>query len=167
MTKHEGFIRLVAARLLRQYPQFRNQEEDIMQEFRLVAEFGMGDYDGSSSELHWLGWKLRESFQRWLTGARVVRVPRAAAGGVVRVSIEPLTTDIGYHTELPDDTADVVRRAVDSLPEPLRTVVTLHGMQEISHADIAEQLGYSREGVRQMWLRAKRILAEQLPCTKD
>ncbi|NEP12823.1 MAG: RNA polymerase sigma factor [Symploca sp. SIO2C1] len=57
---------------------------------------------------------------------------------------------------------EVIRSAIDSLPENQRQVCVLHFEQELTYQDIAQQLDISNNSVRKRIQRARERLQEQL-----
>ena len=56
------------------------------------------------------------------------------------------------------ETAELVRRKIDELPEIYRTVLLMHDIEEMSHAEIAESLGVSTNVVKVRLHRARQAL---------
>ena len=56
------------------------------------------------------------------------------------------------------ETAELVRRKIDELPEIYRTVLLMHDIEEMSHAEIAENLGVSTNVVKVRLHRARQAL---------
>ena len=53
-------------------------------------------------------------------------------------------------------------KALDSLPEEWRTVLTLCDLEEVSHAQAAEALGKSTAATKSLLYRARRALRDRL-----
>ena len=60
------------------------------------------------------------------------------------------------------ETAEAVRRAVASLPEPLRAPLVLSALEKLSHAEIAGILGLSPKAVERRLSRARALLKQRL-----
>jgi RNA polymerase sigma-70 factor, ECF subfamily len=56
------------------------------------------------------------------------------------------------------ETAELVRRKIDELPEIYRTVLLMHDIEEMSHAEIAESLGVSINVAKVRLHRARQAL---------
>ncbi len=56
------------------------------------------------------------------------------------------------------ETAEIVRRKIDELPEIYRTVLLMHDIEEMSHAEIAESLGVSINVAKVRLHRARQAL---------
>jgi len=60
------------------------------------------------------------------------------------------------------DRADLIRRAVESLPEKQRAAVLLHKYQEMDYDQIARVLGCSESALKSLLFRAYEALRVQL-----
>lgn len=60
------------------------------------------------------------------------------------------------------DRADLIRRAVESLPEKQRAAVLLHKYQEMDYDQIARVLGCSESALKSLLFRAYETLRVQL-----
>ena len=71
-------------------------------------------------------------------------------------------------TNLPDDvllseeSKEVLRRSIDSLPEAMRTVVVLKDVEGLKNEEIAETLGISVPAVKSRLHRGRLILRQLL-----
>jgi RNA polymerase sigma-70 factor, ECF subfamily len=81
---------------------------------------------------------------------------RRDRGCVEEQTVVAPTANPGPHS------SDLVREAVEVLPQRAREVVVLHYFTGLSHKEIAAHLGLSAEAVHGRLVRARRILAERL-----
>lgn len=123
--RHAPALALLASRLLGG----RADGEDVVQDLFVGLPEALGTYRDEGRLLAWL---RRLTVNLSLKRMRTVRRRREAA-------MEPMLAVPGAHA---DDGG--VRRAVDALPESLRTVVVLKVVEGYSHAEIGELLGISR-----------------------
>ncbi len=63
---------------------------------------------------------------------------------------------------LSQETREVVRRAIDALPDAYRTVVVLRDIEELSNEEVAEAVGESVAAVKSRLHRARMALREEL-----
>lgn len=165
MLENEGLIYRYVHGILRRYPQYRSQRDDLLQEMRYVLVFGMGDFDPLRAKFStWLQFKMRQAFQQWRqTQASLCRCPRIAAGGIASLPIGPLETDVPREPERHlDDLPETVRAAIDALPDRERHVVIRIGMDGATYRQVARELDISRTWVDVLWARAKHTLREAL-----
>jgi RNA polymerase sigma-70 factor (ECF subfamily) len=65
------------------------------------------------------------------------------------------------------ETRQLVERAIDALPEPLRIVFLLRAVEELSVEETAAALGIARTTVRTRCFRARHLLRERLAVDFD
>jgi RNA polymerase sigma-70 factor (ECF subfamily) len=63
---------------------------------------------------------------------------------------------------LSQETREVVRRAIDMLPDQYRTVLVLRDIEELSNEDVAEIVGESLAAIKSRLHRARMALREEL-----
>lgn len=105
------------------------------------------------------GWLYRIAYRRALAAVRERRSePLEAAAHLAdhRREGDPQDALDGVVT------SEAVRNALLSLSDAYREVLVLRHIAELSHREIAEQLGKSEEAVRAAYSRAARALREQL-----
>ncbi|MCC6442905.1 MAG: sigma-70 family RNA polymerase sigma factor [Armatimonadetes bacterium] len=138
---------------------------DLTQETYVRAWKSLGSLRADEAFLVWLHRIARNAAQDHRKRAILptVSLENAAADG-----------EAGDILEIPDlsgepeaimqsrATRDVVRRAVDSLPEIHRSVVTLHHLEGMSVADIARTLDISQGTVLSRLSRARETLRRKL-----
>jgi RNA polymerase sigma-70 factor (ECF subfamily) len=145
--------------------------EDALQEAYLQAYRKMGDFRGDSQ------------LSTWLT--RIVinqALMRLRAGKRDRIVL-PFTRDDGSETpdpveELPDDKTEsptdstlrgeirrLLEHHIDTLPQPMRTVLVMRDVEDMSVQETADSLGIPAATVRTRLFRARAMLREML--TRD
>jgi RNA polymerase sigma-70 factor (ECF subfamily) len=104
--------------------------------------------------------KTPEKYAPWLaqicrhTAADMVRARRRTVG----VEVPPAVQE----EPLRDSAVEVVRRAIEELPRPMRETLILRYYDECSYERISSVLGLSRSSVNGLLTRAKRKLAKSL-----
>jgi RNA polymerase sigma-70 factor (ECF subfamily) len=115
----------------------------------------------------------RANFQTWLISIsrnlcidhyRSVRMERQTIARDVDASVlTPATKERGPLAQLEQlDLKDLIRRALEKLPESLRTAVTLRDLQEYSYQEIADKLDLPEGTVKSRINRGRLELARQL-----
>lgn len=165
MLENEGLVFRYVHSLMRRFPQYRSQQDDILQEMRYVLVYGMADFDPTRAKFStWLQYKMRAAFQRWLQDqSTLCRCPRLRTGGVASLLIEPLEADIPGEPERQlDDLPETVRAAIDALPKREQHVVRRIGLDGATYREVARELGVAKSWVDVLWSRAKYALREAL-----
>ena len=119
--------------------------------------------------------KSQSTFSTWLyriaTNASLMRYRKRRAN---HISLEQSQMEDGEPMELPDwskqpldelltgETRDAMREGVERLPEDLRTVFVLRDLQELSNADVAEELNLSVAAVKSRLHRARLHLRDRM-----
>jgi RNA polymerase sigma-70 factor (ECF subfamily) len=137
------------------------EAEDVMQESYVRAFHRLGSFRGEASFATWL---TRIACHEALARARKRRrlVP-IASGGPGDGPPEPPSPAAGPDRELENrELQDVLRDAVEVLPDPLRAVFCLREIEELSTEETADALGLTIENVRVRLHRAKRSLRQAL-----
>jgi RNA polymerase sigma-70 factor (ECF subfamily) len=134
--------------------------EDIMQQAYLAAFARLGEFRGEAAFSTWL---LRiahnEARSRLRRALHAIPLDVAVAEGEEEmVDSSPRPDDIAEAREL----TRLTERAVDALPETLRTVFMLRGVQGLSAAEVADVLGVSVDVVKQRLHRAREAVREQM-----
>lgn len=160
--ENEGLVCQYVFSLMRRYPQFRDQEEDVLQELRYVLIFGMTDYDATKGAFStWLHWKMRKAFEQWQQHqATLVRCPRLKRG-IATLPIGPLSADVPYEPQM-DTLSEEIQAALATLPERERYVAIRLGLEDATYREVAAELRLSRSTVDTLWVRAKHALREVL-----
>jgi RNA polymerase sigma-70 factor, ECF subfamily len=115
----------------------------------------------------------RANFQTWLVSVsrnlcidhyRSVRKERETIDRDVNADdLSPVSTEINPHVALERrDLAQELRRALDELPESLRTAVVLRDIQELSYQEIADRLRLPEGTVKSRINRGRHELARQI-----
>jgi RNA polymerase sigma-70 factor (ECF subfamily) len=103
---------------------------------------------------------LREHYRRERRHATMVARQDAAALGVREY--EPNAEELRVKLEQDEQTASAVRAALEQLPATQRDVVTLHKLQGLSMADVADRLHVQQGAVRVRAHRAYKALSHLL-----
>jgi RNA polymerase sigma-70 factor (ECF subfamily) len=115
----------------------------------------------------------RANFQTWLISIsrnlcidhyRSVRKERATMARDIDASeLTPASKERSPYAQLEHaDLKEVIRRAMEALPETLRTAVTLRDLQEFSYQEIADQLQLPEGTVKSRINRGRIELARQI-----
>ncbi|MFY0689501.1 MAG: RNA polymerase sigma factor [Cyclobacteriaceae bacterium] len=83
-----------------------------------------------------------------------------------KMQFEKLGEEWDAEDEMDDEQEEVkmsdILSAIDDLPSGARTVVLLHLIEEVSHKEIARELGISESTSKTQYMRGKRLLKEKL-----
>lgn len=132
------------------------EAEDVMQEGFLNAFQKIDTYRGEVS------------FGAWLKKIIVNRSLDSIKARKALISIETIPVDIADETENAyeeiDDhvTVEMIRKAIDKLPEGYRIVLSLYLIEGYDHEEISEILNISNATSRTQYHRAKKKLGELL-----
>ncbi|MFQ5746507.1 MAG: RNA polymerase sigma factor [Gemmatimonadota bacterium] len=126
--------------------------KDVMQEVFLGLPEALRTYDGSKSFHRWL---MRVTTRTALMKMRARRRRR-------EVSLRTLGAFRGSHGEPPVLDRLDVERALERLPEALRSVFVLREIEGFSHEEIAELLGIRRGTSEVRLFRARHLLRNWL-----
>ncbi|NQT86854.1 sigma-70 family RNA polymerase sigma factor [bacterium] len=154
--RHQDKIVGLAFRMLRR----RDLAEDVAQEAFLRVYRAAGRYRPDAKFTTWLYrivTNLSLDLQR-----RAQREPaildESAPVAASRPTPDPLEAS---------ERAELVRRAIDSLPDRQRTAVLLHRYQGLSHIEVGEVAGWSQSAVESLLVRAYANLRQALAELKD
>ena len=142
--------------------------EDALQDAYLQAYRRMGDFRGDAQLGTWLTRiVINQALMRLRAGKRdrgVLAFVEPAAGSTTDVTAE-IADD---HVESPPDAtfrAEIRRMLehhIDALPLPMRTVLVMRDVEEMSVQETAESLGIPPATVRTRLFRARAMLRERL-----
>lgn len=143
-------------RIVRSILTDEDESEDVVQEAYVRAFRGLGGFEGRAKFSTWLtriavheATARRAKRRRMALFDPIEGVPEAAA---VEVPMEPERSEL----------TGALSRAVDALPEELRTVFTLRCIQGLDTREAAECLEVSPENVRVRLHRARALLHSSL-----
>ena len=128
------------------------EAEDVMQEAFLNAFTKIGDYKGEVS------------FGAWLKKIVINRSLDYLKKRKVKFEeINEKTNQLpDYQLEIKEVNMDVVKGAIQKLPDGYRVVLSLFLIEGYDHEEISEILGISNSNSRTQYLRAKNKLRELL-----
>jgi RNA polymerase sigma-70 factor (ECF subfamily) len=138
--------------------------EDVVQDTFVNAFKGLDKFDGRAALGTWL---FRIAYNNALMRLRSRR-PTAPLEAETDGEGLGFTPVVVRWSEQPEEiveqheTAEVLERAIDSLPLPLKTVFQLRDIEERSTEETAEILGASRAAVKVRLHRARLVLREKL-----
>jgi len=152
-------------RLLSRFVRDPNEVEDIAQEAFIKAYRALPQFKGNSAFYTWLYRIAVNTAKNWLATQR----RRAPLSGVAIEEVEQFESAEGLReVATPDavllshEVADVVNRAIERLPEELRTAIVLREIEGLSYEDIAEAMSCPIGTVRSRIFRAREAIATQL-----
>jgi RNA polymerase sigma-70 factor, ECF subfamily len=136
------------------------EAEDVMQEAYMRAFRELATFRGEALFSTWLTRiACHEALARSRKRRRLVGLTPEAGGEPP----DPPSKDIGPERELENrELQNVLRKAVEVLPEPLRTVFCLREIEGLSTEETADALGLTTENVRVRLHRARRTLRQTL-----
>jgi RNA polymerase sigma-70 factor (ECF subfamily) len=161
------YLLLVANQQLDTDLQDKIGPSDLVQETFLEAQRDFGRFHGTSEEelLLWLRRILLNNL------ANTIRNFRAAAkreiGREVAFALE-LKNGLIARSESPSaqvvhwERDELLKRALEHLPEPSRQVIHWRNYERCSFAEIGQRLGRSAEAARKVWVRALEQLRQFL-----
>jgi RNA polymerase sigma-70 factor (ECF subfamily) len=138
-----------------------DEAEDLTQDVFLKVFKSLGTFD------------RRANFQTWLVSVsrnlcidhyRSVRKERETIDRDVNANdLSPVSVEVSAHVALErNDLAQELRRALQHLPEALRTAVVMRDIQELSYQEIADQLHLPEGTVKSRINRGRHELALQI-----
>jgi RNA polymerase sigma-70 factor (ECF subfamily) len=160
VREYGGRLLSVARRLLGS----EEDSEDAVQEAFLAAFESLDSFAGGSAISTWLHrivvnaclMKLRKRAVRYTVPLDDLLPSFDAAGRHASRITAWDTTALDRLTE--EETRSFVRRSIDRLPEPHRTVILLRDIEELSTEDTAQVLGISPGAVKVRLHRARQAL---------
>jgi RNA polymerase sigma-70 factor, ECF subfamily len=138
-----------------------DEAEDLTQDVFLKIFKSLGTFD------------RRANFQTWLVSVsrnlcidhyRSVRKERETIDRDVNADdLSPVSVEVSPHVALERrDLAQELRRALQQLPETLRTAVVMRDIQELSYQEIADRLSLPEGTVKSRINRGRHELARQI-----
>ena len=131
--------------------------EDLVQDAYLRAYRGFHGYRGGDAKA-WLFAIVRSSFLEWVRGQR--RWDNFTAEDDAEEIADDAATAEAILLRESDDA--MVRRTVESLPDPFREAIVLRELQEMSYREIADITDVPIGTVMSRLARARRLLAVAL-----
>ena len=149
------------AKLVSRYVRDRGEVEDGTQEALIKAYRAIGGFRGDSAFYTWLYRIAVNTAKNYLesSGRRppssdveVEGAEQAEGGEGLREQATP------EHRLLADEIAAVIRRAIERLPEDLRTAITLREIEGMSYEEIAQAMDCPIGTVRSRIFRAREAI---------
>jgi RNA polymerase sigma-70 factor (ECF subfamily) len=133
--------------------------EDVVQETMLQSLRGYGSFQGRSSPLTWCYTILARV--AWAANRRRLRAP-ASYARVQADGLPPVDAAL-----IEDETSRLIVNAIRALPDRQREVLTLHFLQDLSYAEIADALGIAVGTVKATIHAAKSSLRKTLAAREE
>lgn len=163
----EAMVRGHAGRMLRCAKRLLGNEEDArdaVQDAFLAASRALASFQAQSRLSTWL-------YRILVNAALMKRRSRACRPQVLLEDLLPRFNEDGHHLEMPDpwcedvdaalqraETAQLVRNAIDQLPDSARSVVILRDLEQLDTAQTAAVLGITENAVKIRLHRARQAL---------
>jgi RNA polymerase sigma-70 factor, ECF subfamily len=150
----------------------REEARDIAQETFIKAYKGLDSFD---TRLPFKAWLLRIGTNTSIDHLRRrnrnkefsgqgAPYPGEGSGLVADRAFDPPgpASDIPENVSISNETAGVVRSALDDLPEKYKAVMVLHHMEGLSYSEIGKVMGVPRNTAKTWGHRARGLLCEAL-----
>lgn len=138
-----------------------DEAEDLTQDVFLKLYRSLGTFDRRANFQTWL---ISVSRNLCIDHYRSVRKERETIDRDVNADdLSPVSTEVNPLVALERrDLARELRRALDELPEALRSAVVMRDIQELSYQEIADRLGLPEGTVKSRINRGRHELARQI-----
>ena len=153
------------AKLIARYVRDRREVEDVTQEALIKAYRAIGGFRGESAFYTWLYRIAVNTAKNYLDslGRRPPNSDMEVEGAELIDSGDSLRDQATpERTLLTDEIAATVNRVVESLPEDLRTAITLREIDGLSYEEIAQVMDCPIGTVRSRIFRAREAIDDQL-----
>ncbi len=153
------------ANLVSRYVRDPMDIQDLVQESFIKAYRALGNFRGDSAFYTWL-YRIAINTAKNHVVAQGRRPPASDIDATEAEQYDGESSLKEYaspeRVAMKDEIADVVVRAIDSLPEDLRTALTLREMEGMSYEEIAEVMDCPIGTVRSRIFRAREAVDRQL-----
>jgi len=153
------------AKLVSRYVRDRGEVEDVAQEAFIKAYRAIGGFRGDSAFYTWL-YRIAVNTAKNYLDSQGRRPPSSDmeidgaelidAGEALREQASP------EHSLLTDEIAGTVSRVIESLPQDLRTAITLREIEGMSYEEIAQVMDCPIGTVRSRIFRAREAIDKEL-----
>jgi len=153
------------AKLVSRYVRDRSEVEDVAQEAFIKAYRAIGGFRGESAFYTWLYRIAVNTAKNYLDsqGRRPPSTDMEVEGAELIESGDSLRDQATPERRLlTDEIAETVNRAIESLPEDLRTAITLREIEGLSYEEIAQAMDCPIGTVRSRIFRAREAIDEKL-----
>lgn len=161
LNLHRNYLLLIANQDID--PQIRGKlgSSDVVQESLLTAHQHFDQFRGDSKNefLAWLRQILINDLnqnRRKFKGTQKRQVNREQSLQETSTFFYPLVDpmETPRTTALAAEEAEILRAAMEELPEDYERVIRLHNWEQIEFDEVAERMGRSPDAVRKLWTRA-------------
>ena len=153
MRAHYAFVYAIVAGIVKN----PNDAEEIVQDSFLNAYRGLAQYEDREKFKNWLSEIARNSARDWL---RKQRVNTVSIDEVSEHSV--LTADAPDEQLIRNEQRDLIRRAMESLPQKDRDIAHSYYLEGASYDELIRTHGLSYKAISFRLSRAKQKLAKRL-----
>lgn len=134
-------------------------DSDVVQEALMQASQSVRTFQGQSLE-EWLGWLRQITVRTSYRFLNAKKVPAVEDGKLILETQADRTAVPPSKLVMRQEMAARMAEAMGRLPEDMQRVLLARVMDDLDHADIAQQLGRTPGAVRMLYLRALRQLRD-------
>lgn len=138
------------------------EAEDLVQETFAKSLRGFASFEPGTNFRAWIFRILRNTFLSSRSGLAARRTVDFGAGESIEAEREPVTEETPESILFREWNEQAIRKAIEDLPVPLREVLLLADVEEMSYREISQMLDIPAGTVMSRLSRARRRIAAEL-----